>query len=122
MIWKKKSSVILKIVAIPIFITFDKSGKQQKFYNLEPIKRANWLILFYFFDKKRNKKSVFYEDKYKLEANTIYLESFYPSSGGKTNRYSKVISKGVIKNDTIFIEFFGTPHKYVKKTYSQIFE
>lgn len=74
------------------------------------------------FDKERNKKSVYYGGKYKLKEDTIYLESFYPISGGKTNRYSKVINKGVIKNDTIYIDFFGTPHKYVKKKYKQIFD
>jgi hypothetical protein len=50
------------------------------------------------------------------------MESFYPISGGKTNRYSKVISKGIIKNDTIYIDFFGTPYKFVKKNYNQIFK
>jgi hypothetical protein len=74
------------------------------------------------FDKERNKKSVYYGGKYKLDNNIIFMESFYPISGGKTNRYSKIISKGIIKNDTIYIDFFGTPHKFVKKNYNQIFK
>ncbi len=73
------------------------------------------------FDKERNKNSVYYGGKYKLEGNIIFMESFYPTSGSKSNRYSKVISKGVVKNDTIIIDFFGTIHKYVKKSYNQIF-
>jgi len=73
------------------------------------------------FDEKRTKKSAYYGGKYAIDGEIIFIESFYPSRGGNTNRYSKVISKGIIKNDTIFIEFFGTPHKFVRKNYSQIF-
>jgi hypothetical protein len=73
------------------------------------------------FDNERTKKSVFYGGKYSIDGEIIFLESFYPIKGGKTSRYSKVISKGIIKNDTIFIEFFGTPHKFVRKNYNQIF-
>ncbi len=74
------------------------------------------------FDKERNKKSAFYGGKYKLDKNIIFMESFYPIRGTKSNRYSKVISKGIIKNDTIYIDFFGTPYKFVKKNYNQIFK
>ena len=91
-----------------------------RFHNDGYFKKDSYLY-FGKFDKQRSKKSVFYGGKYNLDGNTIYLESFYPIRGGKTNRYIKVISKGVIKNDTIFIKFFGTPHKYVKKKHSQVF-
>ena len=72
------------------------------------------------FDKERNKKSAYYGGKYKIEGNIIFIESFYPASA-KSNRFVKVISKGIIKNDTIIIDFFKTTHKYVKKNYNQIF-
>ena len=72
------------------------------------------------FDKERNKKSAYYGGKYRLEDNIIFMESFYPTSA-KSNRFVKVISKGIIKNDTIIIDFFETTHKYVKKSYNQIF-
>lgn len=72
------------------------------------------------FDKERNKKSAYYGGKYKLDGNIILMESFYPSSA-KSNRFVKVISKGIVKNDTIIIDFFETTHKYVKKNYNQIF-
>lgn len=74
------------------------------------------------FDKQRDKRSVFYGGKFKLVNNVIFLESFYPLRGSKTNRYSKVISKGIIKNDTIYINFFGTDYKFVKKNFNQIFK
>jgi hypothetical protein len=74
------------------------------------------------FDKERNKKSAYYGGKYKLNKNIIFMESFYPISGNKSNRYSKVISKGIVRNDTIYIDFFGTPYKFVKKNYNQIFK
>ncbi|WP_291135323.1 hypothetical protein [Flavobacterium sp. UBA7663] len=67
------------------------------------------------FDKVRSKNSIYYGGRYFIEGQKIFMESFYSFKGSKTNRYSKVISKGTIKNDTINIDFFGTNHKFVKK-------
>ena len=73
------------------------------------------------FNYKRNKKSAAYGGKYYLSKNSIFVESFYPTSGSKTKYYERVISKGMIKNDTIEIVFFGRKNKYVKKKFNQIF-
>lgn len=92
-----------------------------KFYTDGYFKKTSYMH-FNKFDKERKKESAYYGGKYKLDGNIIFMESFYPISGGKTNRYSKVISKGIIKNDTIYMDFFGSPHKFVKKNYNQIFK
>ena len=98
--------------ANPTILKFHKDGYYKK----------NSYLYFGRFDRERNKNSAYYGGKYSLESNTIFVESFYPSRGSKTNKYSKVISKGLVKNDTIIISFFGTTHKYVKKKYSEIFK
>jgi hypothetical protein len=98
-------------VANPIIFKFHKDG----YFKVDSY------LYFGKFDKERIKKSVYYGGKYALEGNIIFMESFYPIRGGKTNKYFKVIDKGFIRNDTIFIAFFGTTYKYVKKNRSQIF-
>ena len=74
------------------------------------------------FDKKRHKNSAYYGGKYAIDGNRITMEAFYPSSGGKTKRFSKVIHKGFIEKGIITINFFNTTHKYARRTYSQIFK
>jgi hypothetical protein len=66
-----------------------------KFHKDGYFKRTSYLY-FEKFAYKRTKKSVFYGGKYAIDGETIFMESFYPIKGGKTNRYSKVISKGII--------------------------
>lgn len=73
------------------------------------------------FDKVRTKNSAYYGGKYDINGNTIIFESFYPISGNNERKFSKVISRGVIEKDTIIIDFFGTTHKYIRKSYSEIF-
>lgn len=73
------------------------------------------------FKKKRTKQSVFYGGRFVLHNNELKIESFYPSSGGKTNYYEKKISTGVVKNDTIILIVFNNKQLYVKKSYNEIF-
>ena len=42
------------------------------------------------FNYKRNKKSAAYGGKYYLSKNSIFVESFYPTSGSKTKYYEKI--------------------------------
>ncbi|MGN7812453.1 hypothetical protein [Flavobacterium sp. 22076] len=68
----------------------------------------------YFWNKK-NKNSVYYGGKFLLEGNILKIESFYPSSGGRTNYFVKKISKGTIKNDTIMLTVFNDKQIYIKQ-------
>jgi hypothetical protein len=74
------------------------------------------------FDDTREKGSVYYGGKFYIEGNNIFIERFYPSKGGKTKYYGKAISKGIVKNDSITIDFFGTKHWYIKKYHDDIFK
>ncbi|TYP96251.1 hypothetical protein C7447_1081 [Tenacibaculum adriaticum] len=60
--------------------------------------------LYYLKYDSRNKKSVYYGGKYKIKENTIELEQFYPSRGGKTNYYSRNITKGEINGDKLIFD------------------
>jgi len=72
------------------------------------------------FDSKRHKNSVYYGGRYYLEGNKIFLEAFYPNSGGATNYYVKEISKGRVVNDTLRLTIFGRKTRYVKRDLSEI--
>lgn len=52
---------------------------------------------------------------------SVILSYIFKLLVNNKKRFVKVISKGDIKNDTIHIVLFGTKHKYVKKSYNQIF-
>ena len=90
-----------------------------KFHKDGYFKKTSYMY-FNRFDKVRGKNSVYYGGRYYTDKNVIFMESFFVI-GPTSKRFSKVISKGVIENDTIIIDFFGTTHKYVGKTYSEIF-
>lgn len=47
------------------------------------------------------------------------MESFYPSTGGKTNYYVRKIIYGKIINDTIIFEH--EKNIYIKNNYSDVF-
>ncbi len=67
------------------------------------------------FDNHRPKNSVYYGGKFYVEGNEFFIEAFYPVSDGNTNRYTKVISKGTIKKDTIRMTIFNNKTMYVKR-------
>ncbi len=70
----------------------------------------------------RKKESVYYGGKFILDHNNLKLESFYPSTGGKTNYYVKEISEGSVRNDSIFLTIFSYKHIYVKKSFNEVFK
>jgi hypothetical protein len=77
---------------------------------------------FFNFIEEEEKYPGYYKGRFSLEENKIKMESFYPSTDGKTNRYKKVISDGEIHGDTISIEIFKSQHKYIKRSYEDVFK
>ena len=67
------------------------------------------------YDRIRFKNSVGYGGKFYLEKDKIYLEKFYPSKGGKTQYFVKLISDCLIKGDTLFVDNKEKKEVYVKR-------
>ena len=65
-------------------------------------------------DIYRTKKSQHYGGKYYLDKDAIFIEAFYPTTGGKSSNYTREISKGRIYGDTISLNIFGYKMRFVK--------
>lgn len=66
------------------------------------------------FDKQRTKISAYYGGRFYIENDIIFFESFYPSKGGKTYNYIKLVKYGKVKGDTLFIENKEKKETYIK--------
>lgn len=74
-----------------------------------------------YFNISYKKSSVYYGGKFILDGNTLEIQSFYPSSGGKTNYFDRVICQGKINNDTVVIKIFNHNRVFLKKRYEDVF-
>tara|TARA_Y100001934_G_C11871029_1_gene548631 strand:- start:74 stop:523 length:450 start_codon:yes stop_codon:yes gene_type:complete len=98
---------------------------QGRFYNEDEKKYFNVLKFhsdgFYkkeFLDittKTRTKESILYGGKWRIENNLLELQSFYPSSGGKTNYYHRLVSKAIIKNGKLYFSIGPLDHSVYEK-------
>ncbi len=90
---------------------------EEKYYNENEIKNPRIIIFhkdgffknesllnFGKFDKHRNKNSVYYGGKYKIEKDSIFLEEFYPIRGDFTKYYVKEINEGILQGDRIIFK------------------
>lgn len=68
--------------------------------------------------ENRKKNSIYYGGKYRIkEINSIELEQFYPSKGGRTNYYSRNIIRGNIDRNKIIFDDGQSPIKIFEKRY-----
>lgn len=87
---------------------FDKDGYFKKRY----------LHDFKFSPNKINKNDIDYGGKYKINDNNLLFEEFYPTSGGKTDYFKRVIQKGKLINDFMIIG----DNQYTKVIYKKMYQ